>query len=243
MFNPEKVVAPVLKVVDIAGLVKGASEGHGLGNEFLSNITSVDGIYQVVRAFSDDKILHTEGNMDPVRDVEIIRDELIKKDLQVVGKRVEEMGAKAARAQNSNRELKVTYDTLKKARDILKKQQELRCEKWTSQEEVDVLNKYVFLTAKPIVYLINMSKEDFLADKKLPNEDKLMAAITHNGKHPTKVIKYSVEYEKDEGSDKSKSQIDKIIQSGYELLEIIHFFTVGKDEVRAWAIRKNDTAP
>lgn len=89
MFEPEKDVAPVLKVVDIAGLVKGASEGHGLGNEFLANITSVDGIYQVVRAFSNEDILHTEGKMDAVRDVEIIRDELVKKDLQVVSKRVE----------------------------------------------------------------------------------------------------------------------------------------------------------
>lgn len=169
MFEPAKTVAPVLKVVDIAGLVKGASEGHGLGNEFLSNITSVDGIYQVVRAFSNDNILHTEGNMDPIRDVEIIRDELIKKDLQVVNKRIDETAAKAARAQN-NRELKLTYDTMLKARDILKKHRELRCEEWTSKDEVDVLNRLVFLTAKPIVYLINMSKEDFLSEKKLPNE-------------------------------------------------------------------------
>jgi ribosome-binding ATPase YchF (GTP1/OBG family) len=80
---------------------------------------------------------------------------------------------------------------------------------------VEVLNKLVFLTAKPIVYLLNMSKEDFLSDKKLPNEDKLMAAITHNGKHPTRVIRYSVEYEQEESEDKSKSQIDTIIQSGY----------------------------
>jgi obg-like ATPase 1 len=101
MFNPDKVVAPVLKIVDIAGLVKGASEGHGLGNEFLANITSVDGIYQVVRAFQNDNILHTEGNMDPVRDVEIIRDELIKKDLQIITKRVDELAGKAARATHN----------------------------------------------------------------------------------------------------------------------------------------------
>lgn len=128
-----------------------------------------------------------------------------------------------------------------KVKDILKQGKEIRCHPWTSQDEVNVLNKYVFLTAKPIVYLINLSKDDFLSKKKLPFEDKLLEKISHAGKHPTKIIRYSVEYEMQEGP-KPESQIDNIIHSGYELLEIIHFFTVGKDEVKAWAIRKNDTA-
>lgn len=178
--------------------------------------------------------------MDPLRDVLIIRDELIKKDLQNINKRVEQLSRKASRAVN-NKKIRMTYETLLKAQKVLKQNHEIRCESWKTQDEIEVLNKFMFLTSKPIVYLLNMSSSEFLENKPLPNEDRLVEAMTYNGRHPTKIIKYSVQYEQAE-NDKSKSQIDNILHSGYDLLDIIHFFTVGRDEVKAWAVRKGDTA-
>ena len=100
MFNPVKTTPPVLRIVDIAGLIKGASEGYGLGNEFLSHVMQVDGLYQVVRAFGGEEVAHTEGNMDPVRDIEIIRNELVIKDRDIVEKKVREIGRKASKSQD-----------------------------------------------------------------------------------------------------------------------------------------------
>ena len=217
--------------------MKGASEGYGLGNEFLSHVMQVDALYHLVRAFGGEEIAHTEGTMDSVRDVKIIRHELIQKDLDIIEKRNREFGRKAAKSQD--KAIREEYDVMLKAQEGLKRAVEVRHLSWT-EREAEFLNKYLLLTSKPMVYLLNLSKESYLSGK-IDNETQLKATITYDGKHPAKIIPFSVEYE-EEAKEQLKSQIANIIKAGYEELELCHFYTVGTDEVRAWAIRTGETA-
>ncbi|EAR95036.2 GTP-binding protein YchF (macronuclear) [Tetrahymena thermophila SB210] len=240
-FKPASQVEAHLQITDIAGLVKGASEGHGLGNEFLSHISEVDGIYQVVRAFEGENILHTEGSMDPVRDLDIISKELIAKDLQFVDKKLGQISTKAARSGNP--EMKQQVEVLTKAKDHLINHRWIRFQKW-DDKDVEVLNKLLLLTTKPVTYLINLSKKDYLEQncKFIPS---IADWIKEKG-GDSQIIQYSGVYEK-EIEDKPEllntSQLKNIILNGYSLLNMCHFFTVGTDEVRAWTIKKNSTAP
>lgn len=241
LYEPNKKVASTLSIIDIAGLVKGASEGHGLGNEFLSHIQSVDGIYHIIRGFSDEKILHTEGEMDAFRDLTIIIEELIAKDLQYLNKRLEELKKKLR--NNKDRDLIANYELLSKAKDSLKKKISLKNLKW-SNEEIEKLNKHLFLTAKPMMYLINLSSEDY---EKIIQKEKLNKKFIENIEAWVKkngggqIIPYSAEYELKNPKSKH-SLIQNIIYSGYKLLNLIHFFTVGSDEVKSWTIRKSMVA-
>lgn len=241
LYKPAKSAGPIFRIVDIAGLVKGASEGFGLGNEFLSHVMQVDGLYHVVRAFAAKDVAHTEGSMDPVRDIKIIRHELIQKDIEIIEKKVKEFAKKASKTQDKN--IKEEYEVLAKVENTLKKDQlEIRNIQWVAKE-IEVLNKYLLLTSKPMVYLLNLSKEDYLSGK-VPNKTEIEEVITMNGKYLTNMIPFSIEYEKTvQDKPKEKSEVQNIIRAGYDELEIAHFYTVGTDEVRAWAIRKGETAP
>lgn len=252
-FKPKSEVQAVLKIWDIAGLVPNAHQGEGLGNAFLANIQAVDGIFHVCRAFKSEDITHTEGDVDPVRDLSIITNELIMKDLAQCKARVEEFDRKVK--QNSKlKELKDELEALKKAQEVLEGGKPLRMVQEWSAKEVDFLNKYQFLTTKPMVYLVNMSEKDFirLKNKFLPG---IAAWVKENGGGP--VIPYSAEFEQklmdletDEEREKyikevgaKKSMLDKIITTGYEYLDLIHFFTCGEDEVRCWTVQKGSKAP
>jgi len=154
MWKPKSVVPATLSIVDIAGLVRGASKGEGLGNNFLSHIKEVDGIYHVLRAFEDPEISHVENDVNPVRDLQIIYDELILKDIELLEKRIAELDTKINRT--NDKESKEEGEVLKKAMVLLKENKWISVGTWLTKE-VEVINKFMFLTAKPMVYLINLS--------------------------------------------------------------------------------------
>jgi len=252
MYSPKSEVAATLKIYDIAGLVRGASEGKGLGNEFLSHIREVDGIYHVVRAFDDDTITHDEGDVDPIRDLEIITEELILKDKQIIEKYVVDLD-KVITRKNKKEDVEEKA-VLDKVLAYFEEKVWVKDGEWTSKE-IAILNKHFLLTAKPVVYLVNISESEY---KKKKNKylPKIVKWIDENVKGS--MIPFSAAYEelvvencktdtearkefcKAEGAP---SVINKIIKTGYRALNLVHFFTAGEDEVRCWTIRKGWLAP
>ena len=239
IWNPKSKVPASLSIFDIAGLVPNAHLGEGLGNNFLSHIQAVDGIYHLVRAFDDPEVVHTEGDVDPVRDLEIISNELIMKDVFIVDRRLEEL--KKHLSKNSDEQSKRERDTLLRVKTLLEAKKWVKDEEW-NPNEIEALNDNLLFTAKPVVYLINISKDNYLSKKnKWLHKIKEWVAIHC----PGKMIPFSVEFEKQLESKNAEgpSMIDKIIKTGYEELHLIHFFTSGEDEVRCWTIRKGSKAP
>lgn len=251
LYKPKSEVPATLTIMDIAGLVKGASTGAGMGNAFLSHISSVDGIYHVVRVFDDDEVQHYEGDVDPIRDLETIKEELIEKDKVACAKKLEETSAKAKR-NGQDKVAILERDTFQKAIDLLNNNQNIKDKNDWTYKEIDILNDMLFLTAKPGVYLLNMSETDYIK-KKNRYLSKIVKWIEANG--GGKIIPYSASYEqklfesskderekiiKESGAD---SNLDKIITSGYSCLELIHYFTAGTDEVKCWTIRNGIKAP
>lgn len=250
-WKPKSEVPAVLQVTDIAGLVKGAAEGKGLGNAFLSNIQQVDAIYHVARAFVDKNIEHVEGDVNPTRDFEIIRGELIAKDLEWVGKAVERLN-KAMRAK-ATKEQKAEEDCLNRVVAMLEDNKEVRHGEWKNTD-IEILNGLNLLTAKPVVFLVNISTKNFKMQ-----QNKWFKAIKEwvtSNSAGDPVIPYSATFEQeyaalDTEEEKKKfseeckvpSMMPKIIQSGVKALKLINFFTTGEDEVRSWSIRANTKAP
>lgn len=240
MFKPKSEVAAVLQVIDIAGIVKGASKGEGLGNHFLSNIRDVDGIYHVLRAFEDEEVAHTETFVDPIRDMEIINTELVLKDIEFVNNRMEDIEKSIKRT--SNKEAKEEKELLLKVLELLGQNKWVRHGEWSNQE-IAILNTHRLITSKQVVYLVNLSPEDFI-NKKNKWLKKIKDYIGANC--PGELIPYSAEHERRELENKDENKrtmIPKIIKAGYVALELIYFFTSGTDEVRCWTIRKNTKAP
>lgn len=255
IFKPKSAVEATIEVVDIAGLVKGASEGAGLGNAFLSNIQAVDGIYHVVRGFEDEEIIHTEGDVDPIRDLEVISGELIKKDQQFLTKRLDTVEKEIARF--NSKQAKEEKETLDKVKAMLEKDQWVKDGTW-SAKDIEILNEQLFLTAKPVIYLVNLSEKDF---KRKGNKWLIKIKEWIEKSCPGPIIPYSVAFEQavleqtlagkadeeSKGGDGKKapemSMIPKITKTGYKMLELIHYFTAGEDEVKCWTIREGTKAP
>lgn len=251
-YKPKSVVPAVLTVTDIAGLVKGAAEGAGLGNAFLSHIQAVDGIFHVCRAFGGDEVTHVEGNVEPVRDLEIIHNELRLKDIAIVQAKVDGMRKNVER-KVGGKEAKEEFDTLEKVLARLKENKDVRDGDW-GNTDIEWINKQNLITAKPMVYLVNLSEKDYIrkSNKFLP---KLAEWLKAN--HPDdKMIPFSCEFESKwvdmsatEREEYSKanggvrSAMPKIIKIGYHALNLCHFFTAGADEVRAWTLKVGSTAP
>lgn len=238
--KPKSKVPATLSIMDIAGLVPGASKGEGLGNAFLSHIRETDAIFHVVRAFDDPEITHTENEVNPVRDMQIISDELVYKDQEILAKRYEEVKHKINRF--NDKDAKDEMEILTKVDALLKEKKWVRTLDWNAAE-VDVLNKYMFLTSKPAVYLVNLSSEDYMR-KKNKWLVKIKEWITTNC--PGEIIPYSADHEKQilEGKQDAKtSMMSRIIKTGYKALDLIYFFTAGPDEVRAWTVRADSKAP
>lgn len=234
--------------MDIAGLVKGASTGEGMGNEFLSHIAAVDGLYHVCRIFDNEEVTHVEGDVNPIRDMEIIHKELREKDLQNLRKRMEPL----IRLAKGDKAKKFELDTLQKLVEYLEADKDVRFGDY-NVKEIDVINPLNLLTAKPIIYLLNMSEQDYIKQKNkwLPKIKEWVEA--RNPKDP--IIPFSGELENklfDMGPEeatkycaevKTRSMLARIIKMGYSRLRLISFFTVGKPEVRAWTIHAGMKAP
>ena len=250
MYKPKSRVPATLSITDIAGLVPGASEGQGLGNAFLSHISATDGIYHVVRAFRDPDVVHSEGEVNPVRDLQIIHDELAAKDRQHLAKRMED--ATKVIARTNSKDAKEELAAMEKADDMLKNGKWIKDGAW-SGKEIEILNAHLLLTAKPVVYLANISATEY-QKKSNPFLPKILEWIKAHNAGP--LIPYSADFEQqvaaleDEAERKAfceaqgaASIIPKIIRVGYNALDLIHFFTSGEDEVRCWTIRRGTKAP
>jgi len=250
--KPGKVTPAVLTITDIAGLVKGAHEGKGLGNAFLSNIGACDAIFHVCRGFKDSEIEHVEGSVDPVRDLDIITNELQKKDLEKVTARLDVVTKLLAKGQDKTKKLDVA--TMTAAKELLESGKDIRHGAWKN-DDIDILNEQQLLTAKPVVYLVNIGNEEYALQK-----NKYLSKIHEwvKAKDPYgKIIPFSASFEAEVcgfGDDetarqafltekKTKSMIPKIITTGYAALDLIQYFTMGDVEVRAWTIKKGTLAP
>lgn len=251
-YRPSSEVAPVITVKDIAGLVRGAHEGQGLGNSFLAHIREVDAIYHLVRAFENDEVTHVEESVDPVRDLGIITHELILKDLEGVDNALEGLEKQVARGIGG-KEKKFEFETLSKVRNLLLEEKPVRFGEWNNAE-IELLNRNQFLTAKEVVYLVNLNKRDYLrkANKWLPRIAQTVEALGGGS-----VIPFSVEFEQEwldmelantlepykEANPSHKSALPRILKTGYHALQLIHYFTAGSDEVKAWTIKNGRLAP
>ncbi|VDD82371.1 unnamed protein product [Mesocestoides corti] len=249
--QPASRVPAYLNVVDIAGLVKGAHEGAGLGNAFLSHIKAVDGIFQMLRVFEVPDVSHVEGDVNPIRDMEIIEEELRQKDEEYV-KNIWEKLEKAV-IRGGDKKQKPDFECITKAKHLLCEDRKgIRFGDWNAAE-IEILNDHLFITAKPMVYLINMSEKDFFRKKNkwLPKikeyvdtHDPGAAMIPFSADFELRYAEMSENEKKSfaEENPTTHSQLPKIIQTGYKALQLIYFFTAGKDEVKAWTIQKNTRA-
>lgn len=246
IYDPEKVTHAVIEFVDIAGLVKGASKGEGLGNKFLSHIREVDSILEVVRCFEDPNIVHVDGSIDPIRDIEIINLELVFADLETVNKRLE----RAKKLLKGDKTYKAEIDLLEKVKETLEQGKPARILE-LSEEEKEIIKDSFLLTMKPILYVTNVSENEISEDNKYVEQVKEYAKNEN-----AKVIKLCVKIEEElsglEDDDKkemlealgmNESGLDKVIKESYDLLGLMSFLTAGKPEVRAWTIKKGTKAP
>lgn len=249
MSKSEKIVPTAIEFFDIAGLVKGASKGEGLGNQFLANIREVDAIVEVVRCFEDDNIIHVDGSVDPIRDIENINLELILSDLEVIEKRY----VKTQKQLKGDKTLSKEFQLLEKIKSSLEKGKSLR-NLDLNEEEEKILKTYQLLSSKPIIYVANVSDDDIENDGK---NNKLVESVRNYAKKEgNEVVVISAETEAEiatldpeekkmflEEMGLKSSGLDKLIKSSYSLLGLISFLTTGPMETRAWTIIKGSKAP
>ena len=248
MYNPQKVTHAVIEFVDIAGLVKGASRGEGLGNKFLSHIRETDAICEVVRCFNDDNVVHVDGSVDPIRDIETINLELIFADIETVNKRLE----KARKNLKADKKYQVEIDLLEKIKKTLEEGKSARSIEFNEDEQVIVKDMFL-LTTKPILYIANVSEEQLENAK---NDELVLKVQEYAKKEKAEVIPLCVKIEEElsslEDDDKkemldalglNESGLDKVIKKSYDLLGLMSFLTAGEPEVRAWTIKKGTKAP
>ncbi len=250
IYNPDKFTPAVIEFVDIAGLVKGASKGEGLGNKFLSNIREVDAIVHVVRCFESTDIIHVEGSVDPARDIETINLELIFSDMEIVARRLD----KAQKAAKGDKSALKEVDFLKRLNAHLESGLPARSMETEDDNEYEILHSTALLSLKPVIYACNMSEEDFTSGIEDNKNYLTVKEIAEREKAEILPICASLEAEISELSDEEKmmfleeiglerSGLDRMIQKCYHLLGLISYLTAGKPEVRAWTITKGTKAP
>ena len=248
IYNPEKVTPAVVEFVDIAGLVKGASHGEGLGNKFLSHIREVDAIVHVVRCFENQDIVHVDGDINPCRDIETINFELIFSDLDAVEKKLE----KAIKAARADKKMQIEVDTLTRAKEHLTAGNPIRTMELNDDEKEIIKNTFL-LTSKPVLYVGNVSEEEiatadenprFIELKELANKENSRAvSISAKIEEELSTLEDDerVEFLKELGVN--EAGLDKLIKESYSLLGLISFLTAGEPEVRAWTIKNGTKAP
>ena len=250
LYHTKKVTPAVIEFVDIAGLVKGASKGEGLGNQFLANIREVDAVVHVVRCFEDENVVHVDGSVDPVRDIETINLELIFADLEVLERRISKVARTAKMDKEAGREMAL----LKRVKEHLEEGKPASSMELAGEEEEKWFAGYNLLTAKPVIYAANVSEDD-LMDDGASNEGvaKVREYAAQTGSEVF-VICAKIESEIAELDDEEKamfledlgiseSGLDKLISASYRTLGLMSFLTAGEDECRAWTIRIGTKAP
>ena len=249
MYNPDKITPATIEFVDIAGLVKGASKGEGLGNKFLSHIREVDAIIHVVRCFENDDIIHVDGSINALRDIETINLELIFSDIEMVERRID----RSTKAMKGDKSLAKEVDFLKRLKAWLedgKPARSIECD----EDEKAVIDTTALLTSKPVIYACNMSEEDFSGG--LENNENYNNVRTVAAEEGAQVLPICAELEAEISSlDKEEKEmfladlgieqggLDLLIQKSYDLLGLMSYLTAGKPEVRAWTIKKGTKAP
>ena len=246
IYNPEKITHAIIEFVDIAGLVKGASKGEGLGNKFLSHIRETDAICEVVRCFEDSNIIHVDGSVNPIRDIETINLELVFADLETVEKRLDR-AKKLIKADKKYQEEIEVWEKIKKA---LEEGKSARTLEYT-EEELEIIKDAFLLTMKPILYVANVSEEQLAND----NDETVNKVREYAKAEKSEVIPLCVKIEEElaglDGEDEKEmlealglkeSGLDKVIKASYDLLGLMSFLTAGEPEVRAWTIKKGTKA-
>ncbi len=249
IYNPEKYTPAVIEFVDIAGLVKGASHGEGLGNKFLSHIREVDAIVHVVRCFESSSIVHVDGSVDPMRDVEVINMELVISDLEIVDKRID----RVTKLMKGDKTLVAELEVLKKLREKLDLGISARSVEFTPDEEA-IVSDIPLLSRKPVIYVANIGEDEIGGDYENNGGYKTLKEFAQKEGSGLIPICAGIEAEiaELEGEDKemflsdlglTESGLDRLIKAGYSLLGLISFLTAGVTEVRAWTIKNGTKAP
>ena len=248
MYNPQKTTHAVIEFVDIAGLVKGASKGEGLGNKFLSHIRETDAIVEVVRCFEDGNVVHVDGSVDPIRDIETINLELIFADLEMVNKRLD----KARKNLKADKKYQTEIDLFEKIKKTLEEGKSARTLDF-NEDELPIVKETFLLTTKPILYVANISESQI---DNAENDPLVLKVKEYVAQENAEVIPLCVKIEEElsglEDDDKKEmleamgleeSGLDKVIKRSYDLLGLMSFLTAGEPEVRAWTIKKGTKAP
>ena len=248
LIKPQKIIPTTMQFVDIAGLVKGASQGEGLGNQFLSHIREVDALTHIIRCFEDSDIIHVANEVNPIADKEIIDTELQIKDMEVLEKRMTKI---AKQAKTGDKKLRVEWEWLKELHSFLSQGKNIRDRKVQSEEEQTVLNELCLITAKPIIYLANIDEKSLTngnvhtenLKKHLHEEQGLFLTICASLECQIAELDLEEKGFFMEEYGLKESALDRFVQSSYSLLNLITFFTAGEKEVRAWTISKGTKAP
>jgi ribosome-binding ATPase len=248
IYTPGRIVPTTIEFVDIAGLVRGASRGEGLGNQFLGHIREVDAILHVVRCFRDTNVVHVDGTIDPKRDVEVVETELILKDLETVERRLADA---QKRGKGGDKKARTESEFYERVREHLLGERLASSCAPATEEERSWMRGMHLLTGKPVLYVCNVDEKDLRPDNELVRPVQALAA-----REGAEVVVVSAEIEAEvaelpaedrtsflESLGLKESGLDRVIRAGYELLRLITFFTVGSKEVRAWTVPKGTLAP
>ena len=249
LYKPKSLVPTTIEYTDIAGLVKGASSGEGLGNKFLSHIRETDAIVEVVRCFENNDIIHVEGNVDPIRDIEVINLELMLSDLEIINNRISKIGKKAA--MTKDKDVRFEIDILQKLKSSLEHNIPIRRLELV-EEELAVIKNFNLLTIKPIIYMANVDEESCITDTNEYVEQIREYAKAENAEVITVCAKIEEDLCELDNEEKElflsdlgikDSGLSKLIKATYKLLGLATFFTVGEDECRAWTFKIGSKAP
>lgn len=248
--KPQRLIPTTVEIVDIAGLVKGASKGEGLGNKFLANIRETDAILHVLRCFDDDNITHVDGSVDPVRDKEIIDTELQLKDLETIESRIQKVQKQAQ--TGGDKQAKLAYQVLSKFKEALDEGRNARSVSFDTKDEQQIARELFLLTAKPVMYVCNVGEASALSGNKyveavreaVKNEDAEILVVA--AKIESEIAELETYEERQmflEEIGLKESGVSRLIKAAYHLLNLQTYFTAGSDEVRAWTFLRGSKAP